>query len=276
MPSFDIIGGIAIVEIPPGMGKKAREIGKELLARHKNLRAVYAKAGARKGVYRLRKLRFLCGKKGTITTHKESGCLFKVDVAKAYFSPRLSYERERIANLVQPGENVLALFAGVGPFPIVIARKQPHVGGIVAIELNPTAVKYMKENIRLNKLQTKIKPIGADVKKITKKYKNWADRVVMAYPDKAYAFLKEAYASAKDGATVHFYYFGNEKNAFDEAEKIANTAAKKATVMVEVENKRVVLPYAPRINQIVLDLRLRRHPTRSTSLLPQSVRPSSS
>jgi len=259
--SFDIIGDIAIVEIPKGMEKKARALGKSVMAHHKNLRAVYAKAGARKGVYRLRKLRFLCGKRGTITTHKESGCLLKVDVAKAYFSPRLSYERERIAKLVQPGENVLALFAGVGPFPIVIARKQPHVGGIVAIELNPTAVKYLKQNIALNKMQNKMTPIRGDVKKITKKYKNWADRVVMAYPDKAYAFLKEAYASAKDGAAIHFYFFGKEENAFEEAEKIAKREAKKAKVEVEVENKRVVLPYAPRVNQIVLDLRLRRHRT---------------
>src|SRR3990167_2190840 len=114
--TFDQIGGIAILEPPRDYKINEKEAATEILANNKHIESVYLKTGGRKGKYRIRKLRFIDGKKSTYTTYKESDCVFELDIAKVYFSPRLAFERTRIAEQAQNGENVLALFAGAGPF----------------------------------------------------------------------------------------------------------------------------------------------------------------
>jgi len=254
--AFDIIGDIAIIEIPKELKSKSKIIGKALMFAHPHVKSVYAKAGKRKGAYRTRSLAFLAGAKRTITTHKESGCSFALDVAKAYFSPRLMHERERIASLARPNEKILALFAGVGPFPIILAKAQPSCE-IKAIELNPVAAKYLKQNIELNGMSSQIEPIEGDVSKILpRRFRRWADRIIMSYPDAAYKFLPHAFAAAKPGAIIHFYCFAPEKTAFKDAEKIVKSAAKKAKRKIRVLAHRIVLPYAPHVVQVAIDFKL--------------------
>jgi tRNA (guanine37-N1)-methyltransferase len=120
--ALDTIGDIAIIEIPPELNTHAKLIGEAILKTHKNKRTVLAKAGAVTGTYRLRELSIIAGEPRTTTIHKEHGCKYHVDTAKAYFSPRLSNEHNRVASLVQTGETVIDLFAGVGPFAVLIAK----------------------------------------------------------------------------------------------------------------------------------------------------------
>ncbi|MBI5635945.1 hypothetical protein HY993_03205, partial [Candidatus Micrarchaeota archaeon] len=115
--SFDLIGDVAILEIPEELVKKQKIIGQALLNVHHNVKSVVKKASAMQGEYRVRKLAHLAGRKKTETTYRESKCQLLFDPAKVYFSVRLSHERERIAGLVKKNERILALFAGVGPFP---------------------------------------------------------------------------------------------------------------------------------------------------------------
>lgn len=164
---------------------------------HRNVKSVFKKLGPMEGVYRTRKLKFLAGERRTVTEYRENNCRFRLDVSKVYFTPRLSFERRRIAEQVKPGEHILALFAGVGPFPIVIAKVQPHVK-IHAVELNPDAFKYMQENTRLNRMQEIITPLLGDVKEIVPaKFVNSADRILMPLPKGAEKFLGEAFLAAK-------------------------------------------------------------------------------
>ncbi|VVC03416.1 tRNA (guanine(37)-N1)-methyltransferase Trm5b [Candidatus Burarchaeum australiense] len=254
--AFDMIGQIAIIEIPPALAKKAKLIGKSLLLIHPNLTSVYAKAGKREGKYRVRKLTLLAGERRTTTLHRENGCEFELDVAKAYFSPRLAHERQVIAALARPGEKILALFAGVGPFPIVLARHQPAVK-IAAIELNPDAAKYLANNIRRNGLGGIIEPIQGDAHAIVRKrFKKWADRILMTYPAAACKFLGDAFYAAKPGCTIHFYCFAREERAFAEAEAIVQKAAAKAKRKIQIVGRRVVLPYAPRVVQVAIDFKV--------------------
>ena len=53
---------------------------------------------------------------------KENGVNFKLDFAKVYWNPRLSTEHERLVNLVQKGDLVFDVFAGVGPFAVPIGN----------------------------------------------------------------------------------------------------------------------------------------------------------
>ncbi|NYZ78795.1 class I SAM-dependent methyltransferase family protein [Candidatus Micrarchaeota archaeon] len=255
--SFDVIGSIAIIEVPKELEKREKLIADSLLSVHRNVKSVYKKLGPMEGVYRTRKLKFLAGDKGTVTEYRENNCRFRLDIAKVYFTPRLSFERLRIAEQVKPGEHILALFAGVGPFPIVIAKMQPNVK-IHAIELNPDAVKYMEENIRLNRMQEVITPLLGDVKEvIPKKFVNSADRILMPLPKGAEKFLAEAFLAAKKDCIIHFYQFASEKNPFEEVEKFVVKEALISGRKAEIAGERVVRPFAPGVVQVVVDFRVR-------------------
>jgi len=254
--SFDVVGDIAIIEIPRELEKKEKLVANSLLSVHRNVRSVYKKLGPMEGVYRTRKLKFLAGEKKTITEYRENGCRFRLDVAKVYFTPRLSFERKRIAEQVKPGEKILAMFAGVGPFPIVIAKMQPNVK-ISAIELNPDAFKYMEENTRLNRMQEIITPLLGDVKDIIpKKFVDSADRILMPLPRGAEKFLGESFLAAKRNCISHFYQFASEKNPFEDAEKLVVDEARISGRKAEVIGRRVVRPFAPGVVQIVIDFRV--------------------
>ena len=105
--ALDIIGDIAVIDIPPELKTHKQVIGEALLKTHKNVRTVLAKVGAVSGTYRLRELELIAGEKKTTTTHKEHGCQYQVDVVTAYFSPRLSHEHNRVASIVQKGETIV-------------------------------------------------------------------------------------------------------------------------------------------------------------------------
>jgi tRNA (guanine37-N1)-methyltransferase len=198
-------------------------------------------------------LKFVCGENNTETIYKESSLKIKLDVSKVYFSVRLSHERQRIAQVSKNGENVIVMFSGVGPFALVISKKN-KLGKIVCIELNSTAVKYLEENIKLNKTKNIISEKG-DVRDIVnKKYVNFADRIVMPLPHSAHEFLVDAFLAIKNGGIVHFYTIVESENGFDLAFKKAEIEAKKAGVQIEVSSSRIVRPYSPKEVQVVLDL----------------------
>ena len=254
--SFDIIGDIAILEIPKKLEKEERLIAESLMNVNRNVKSVFKKLGPMEGVYRTRKLKFLAGERRTVTEYRENNCRFRLDVSKVYFTPRLSFERRRIAKQVRPGERILALFAGIGPFPIVIAKMQPKVK-IHAIELNPDAFKYMQENTRLNRMQEVITPILGDVKDIIpKKFVNSADRILMPLPRGAEKFLGEAFLAAENNCIIHFYQFASEKNPFEDTERLVTDEARISGRKAEIIAKRVVRPFAPGVVQVVVEFRV--------------------
>jgi tRNA (guanine37-N1)-methyltransferase len=252
--SFDIIGHIAIIEVPERLKRKKKIIAKVIMELNKHIKTVLEKASERKGVYRIRKYRFLAGEKNFETIHKEYGCVFKLDPTKVYFSPRELTERQRIASQVKENEVVMVMFAGVGPYAIQIAKKQPKVKEVIAIEINPVAVKYAKENVLLNKVQDKVKVIEGDVREKCKDFYGKCDRVVMPLPKGAEDFLDIAVKCLKNKGYIHFYNWGTEPNIFENAEKIVQEKLGNLGVKYKIINKRKVLPYAPRKWKICLDI----------------------
>src|SRR2546428_13057038 len=105
--AFDQIGEIIILRIPESLLLKKKMIGKVLLEKVKTAKSVFYQSSPVSGDFRTRKLELLAGEDKTETEYKEHGCRFKVDVEKAFFSPRLSTERDRIANLIKDGETVI-------------------------------------------------------------------------------------------------------------------------------------------------------------------------
>jgi tRNA (guanine37-N1)-methyltransferase len=131
----------------------------------------------------------------------EYGLHFDVDLALAYFSARLSTERQRVLDLVADGERVLDMFAGVGPFAITLARR---AGLVVAADLNPAAVHLLVENIALNRA-TNVIPMLADAAHLPRLGFAPFDRIVMNLPMAAPEFLPAAARLCRDGGTIHLY-----------------------------------------------------------------------
>jgi len=183
--SYDIIGEIAIIHQSRLAEEYGSNVAEAIMKIHPNVRSVFAQNGAVQGNFRLRMLKQLSGEKRTFTVHKESGCAFQVDVEKCYFSPRLLNERMRIARLVQDGEIVVNMFAGVGCFSIIIARHSNPVK-VYSIDINPEAVRYMKENVRINGCFGKVIPIFGDARRVIEEnLQGLADRVIMPLPEKS-------------------------------------------------------------------------------------------
>jgi tRNA (guanine37-N1)-methyltransferase len=255
--SFDIIGDIAVIDIPDELAGKEKEIGKALLEVHKSIKTVCKRSGIHEGDYRIRHVEFIAGEHRTETIHRESGVKLKMDIDNVYFTPRLCHERERIAGLVKSGETIGAFFAGVGPFPLVIAKKQPNVR-IYAIELNPTAFEYLKYNINVNGAGGSIYAICGDVREIAPRLlKGQCDRILLTLPKGGEDFLDIAFECAKKGCVIHFYQFASEKDLFSAAVKKVEEAAKRNKRKIEIVNRHIVRPYAPRVSQIVLDIKVK-------------------
>jgi tRNA (guanine37-N1)-methyltransferase len=97
--SFDIVGDIAIIRLTDASKKNAERIADALMSVQGNVKTVLAQTSAVGGEFRLRRLTYVAGENRTNTVHKESGCVFSVDLDKCYFSPRLGHERAGIASL---------------------------------------------------------------------------------------------------------------------------------------------------------------------------------
>ena len=146
--AYELIGDIAIIDQHE---ENAPEIAKVLL-QHKNIKTIFQATSAVCGEYRTRELLFIAGVKKTETIYRENGCRYLLDVTQVYFTPRLSTERIRIADQVKNGDKVVDMFAGIGPFSILIAKRFPEAH-VIAVDKNPVAIKYLRENARLNKVK---------------------------------------------------------------------------------------------------------------------------
>lgn len=222
--SFDVIGDIMIMDIPKEHSKDEKAIAEDFLKRFSNIKVVAKKTGIHSGKYRLQKLKILAGERRKTTLHKENGIRMELNAETSYFSPRSATERARISSLVKPGEQVLVMFSGIAPYPLVIARHaKPKV--IYAIEINPEAHRFAEKNVKLNKLSN-IKLYLGDVREVLPKLRKKFDRILMPLPKTAEEFLPLAKKYAKKGAMIHFYTFGQEKEFKHIKEKIKETFPK--------------------------------------------------
>lgn len=258
--SVDCIGDVAVVKVPPELDYKKTIIAEAVLAVNRNIKTVLNQIGPVSGAYRVRNFEWIAGEKKTITTYREHGCSFKVDLSEVYFSPRLSFERLRITSLVRKGETVVNMFAGVGCFSIVIA-KNCEVRKVYSIDINPSAFDFMKKNILLNKVDNKVEAILGDAKAIIEdRLPGVADRVLMPLPEKACEYLDAACLALKPtGGIIHYYDFVRAKNREDAMDRTVGKVEEKLTSLgksFELVSSRMVRTVGPNRNQVVLDLRI--------------------
>ena len=249
--SYDVTGDLAVLEIPLDFEAHETGLAEALLASKKNLKAVFKKSSSVEGAQRVRRITWLAGEKRTVTVHRELGCQFKLDIAQVFFSPRLSFERQRIRDQVQNGEYIVDMFAGVGPYSIVIAKHRDV--RILGIDINKPAIQFFKENIMINKVSDRVQAVFGDCRIYSPKKS--ADRVIMNLPKGAKDFYPTALETLKSGGGIIHYYGVSPRERLYEAEIdfILNTAAEQGR-SAEIIGRRIVRSYSPSEVHVAIDV----------------------
>ena len=259
-PTYERLGDIVIIDEDDP--ERAREVADAVMASDIPVRSVINRASKVKGETRVRDWEVLAHepdpeapeRPATETVHREYGHEFAVDVAEVYFSPRLATERHRVVEQATPDEQVLDMFAGVGPYAIPLADAGATVA---ACDINPVAIDYLRENAERNDVADSITAHVGDVRERTDEYCDWADRLVMNLPHTAAEFADAAVAFASDSCVVHLYDIQHEDGAFDRARESLETAAGERYDVTVLE-EHVVRSYAPHEVNVCLDARLDR------------------
>ena len=255
--SFDQIGEIIVLRIPDSLKSKKKIIGETLLDQVKNTRSVFYQSSPVEGEFRTRNLEILAGEDNTETEYKESGCRFLVDVEKAFFSPRLSTERERIANLIHDDEIIINMFGGIGMFSILAAKIKKCT--VYNIDINPDASILCEKNIDMNKLKGKIISLNGDAQKIIHdELQNLADRVLMLLPERSDEFLETAILAVKNNGIIHYYSHIHADKKQDAPKFSEKHYLEISNVKSNIINSRIVRPVGPRFYQTVVDVKIKK------------------
>jgi len=256
--AFDQIGDIIIVRIPDSLISKKKIIGKALLEQVKTAKTVFHQSSPVEGDFRTRNLELIEGDEKTETEYRENGCRFIVDVEKAFFSPRLSTERERISNLVNDHDVIINMFGGVGMFSLLAAKKKSCT--VYNIDINPVASKLCEENIKLNKLKGKVISLNGDATKIIKEQlQDKADRVLMLLPERSDEFLDTAISSLKKNGVIHYYSHIHAEKKQDAPKLSEEHFLNINKIQAGILDSRVVRPVGPRFYQTVVDIKIQRN-----------------
>lgn len=252
--SQEVIGKILILEIPEQLAPKEKIIAQAFLSLNKSIETVVRKSAIHKGIYRTRKVKILAGKKTKETIHHENGIQLRLHLEKTYFSAKSAGERLRIAKQIKKNEEVLVMFSGAAPYPLVLAKQSPakHITGI---ELNPLAHSYAAENIILNKMDNKITLLNGDVHQVLPTLKKKFDRIAMPLPKTGEEFIDIALTKSKPNTTIHFYAFLNEKEMKPYEQRIKEICAK-AKHPIKVQNVVTCGQFSPGTFRTCFDLKV--------------------
>jgi tRNA (guanine37-N1)-methyltransferase len=265
--SVDIIGDIAVVKIPDALRESRFRFADALLREASNIKAVYRQAGSVSGDYRLRDLEWLAGERRSITNYREDGCNIEVDLEKDYFSPRLAYERTRIAKQAKADESsrgagsvIVNMFAGVGSFSLRIA-KETRLSKIYSIDVNPDAFIRMFRNVLANKMLGRIVCVFGDAAHaIENVLKAKADRVLMPLPEKSLQYLESAIAALKHPEGIvhvqNFIYARKGGSPIEASRSQLETSLQNLGCRYTLESERIIRSVGPGWYQTVHDIKV--------------------
>lgn len=243
--SFDVVGDIVLIRLPESLTSYGEEIGRALLAFVPGARVVGRDDGVH-GAARRRRIVRLAGDGGWATRHKENGLSLDVDLERAYFSPRLSREHERVARAVGPGERVLDLCCGVGPFALTIAHRG-LAREVVAVDANPDAVALLRTNLRRLGLEERVRVVEDDVGRFLPRA-GLARQAILNLPHEGIKYVPSVGNAVEPSGTLH-YYEVTERSAAESrpAELIAQLPGPSNWSLRE---RHVVHAYSPRADLV--------------------------
>ncbi len=247
--SYDVIGDIVLIKLPEELENYRGKIGDALLETHKNVNTILEDRGVH-GEFRIREVKHIAGEEKTEAVYREHGAKFEIDVERAYFSPRLGTERWRVVKKVDEGEKVLDMFAGVGPYTVLIG-KNVDVSHIYSIDLNPEAIKYLKKNVERNGLEDMVTIFEGDAEEIAPDLS--CDRIIMNLPHSSKNFIDSALSAVKERGRLHYYEIIEEEEREESLEELTEMIERKGYES-RVDKKREVRTYSATKVQMAYDI----------------------
>ena len=145
------------------------------LQKNPKLKTVVNKVGTITNEFRVPEFEVLAGDPSLVTEIKQHGATFRLDYGMVYWNSRLEGEHKRLFAQFKPGQIIVDMFAGIGPFAIPAAQ---HGCIVFANDLNPTSVKYLKLNSRINKVEDRVKAFNMDARDFMRKLVTEEERTV--------------------------------------------------------------------------------------------------
>uniref|UniRef100_A0A8C6QWU7 tRNA (guanine(37)-N1)-methyltransferase n=1 Tax=Nannospalax galili TaxID=1026970 RepID=A0A8C6QWU7_NANGA len=226
---FSRVGHIAHLNLRDHQLPFKHLIGQVMIDKNPGITSAVNKISNIDNTYRNFQMEVLSGDQNMLTKVRENNYTYEFDFSKVYWNPRLSTEHSRIIELLNPGDVLFDVFAGVGPFVIPAAKKNCIV---FANDLNPESHKWLLHNCKLNKVDQKVKVFNLDgkdflqgpVREELMQHLGLSEEakpsvhIVMNLPAKAIEFLS-VFRSLLDGPcsrehlpTVHCYCFSKDGN----------------------------------------------------------------
>ncbi len=198
-----ILGEVIIVKVPPEIEHLKGRIGEALLSIYPRCKTVLCDGGI-EGQLR-QPVREVIAGSDTVAVHRENGVIFRLDASRIMFSQGNLKERIRMSRFGRD-EFVVDMFAGIGYFTLPMAvHSRPKK--VVAIELNPLALRYLQENVGLNRVADIVEPVLGDCREICKEmaFSGKADRVVMGFVGTTDRYLKTGIDALRPGGILHYH-----------------------------------------------------------------------
>lgn len=188
----------------------------------------------------------------TETEVVEHGIRWRLDAARILFAQGNRAERARAGRLVRPGETVVDLFAGIGYFAIPAARA--GAGRVVAVEKNPLAVRYLRENLVLNRVADRVEVVEGDNRTV-RLPEGVADRVFLGYLPSAVPWVPRAVRMLRPtGGWLHVHTVADARRAAEEAvDRVTRAATAAGAKLLDAPGACAVKPYGPGRTHVVVD-----------------------
>ncbi len=247
--AFDVVGHIVIVRLAQELQSHETAIGNAFLQMDRGAKTVAVDEGVQ-GAFRERALRVIAGREETRTLHHEFGLALALDPAEVHFSPRMASERRRVAGLIRGPEVLVDAFSGVGPFALHAARAGAR--RVYAVDANPRAVAFLRENIRRNRADAVV-PSEGSMEDIVSQFEP-ADRFILDYPWDPLPYLPLSFRALKDGGVLHYYEILERTARDDRIETLQASVAPSRSL--EVEGIREVRGYSPTQAHFAFDLKI--------------------
>ncbi|MHC1710159.1 MAG: class I SAM-dependent methyltransferase family protein [Methanomassiliicoccales archaeon] len=246
---YERLGHVIVLRLPEPLLPFRHEIA-EAYAKVLKARTVLLEKGIIRGVERRPDVEVLFGTE-TETTHLESGILYRLDPTRVMFSSGNFDEKLRMASLDCRGETVVDMFAGIGYFTMPLAAKA-GAEKVIACEINPEAVRFLRKNIELNDVAEKVTVFEGDNRDLPGE--GIADRVIMGYVNVTWEFLPKAFSLVRKGGIIHYQdTFSIDRIPDGIVENLRNGSGGRP---FEILGIREVKAYAPSVSHMVADVRV--------------------
>ncbi len=186
---------------------------------------------------------------------RENGVDYGYNLTECMFSAGNVNERRRMGEIVERGEVVLDLYAGIGYYtlPILVHSQAEHVH---CCEWNPNSVKALKSNLEDNGVSERCSLYFGDNRVAADELQGIADRVILGLlPSSQDGYSVAMRALRKSGGVLHIHGVAPAKNysswtdeVVDELRSINTNRSIQAGIPIRVKS------YAPHWDHVVLDV----------------------